>query len=67
MLEKDYNEFKFQYNKQSVEENLIHRALKTTVQIVYGEGLFDSFSNADDVLNDFLFVTRRRGDLEESK
>ena len=46
---------------------LIHRAVKTTDQILYGKGLFDSFSNADVVLNGFLFVTRRRGDLEESK
>ena len=30
-LEKDYNEFKLQYNKQSVEEILIQRAVKTTI------------------------------------
>ena len=30
-LEKDYNEFKKQYNKQSVEEILIQRAVKTTI------------------------------------
>ena len=34
-LEKDYDEFKLQYNKQSVEENLIQRAVKTTIQILY--------------------------------
>ena len=36
-LEKDYNEFKKQYNKQSVEEILIQRAVKTTIQIIYGK------------------------------
>ena len=64
-LEKDYNEFKKQYDKQSVEEILIQRAVKTTIQILYDKGLFDNFQNADKVLEDFLFVTRRRGDLSE--
>ena len=64
-LEKDFNEFKLQYNKQSVEEILIQRAVKTTIQIFYDKGLFDNYANADKVLEDFLFVTRRRGDLSE--
>ena len=64
-LEKDFNEFKLQYNKQSVEEILIQRAVKTTIQILYDKGLFDKFQNADKVLEDFLFTTRRRGDLEK--
>ena len=64
-LKKDYNEFKLQYNKQSVEEILIQRAFKTTIQILYDKGLFDKFQNADKVLEDFLFTTRRRGDLSE--
>ena len=64
-LEKDYNEFKLQYNKQSVEEILIHRAVKTTIQILYDKGLFDNYANADKVLEDFLFTTRRRSDLSE--
>ena len=64
-LEKDYNEFKIQYNKQSVEDILIQRAVKTTIQILYDKGLFDNYANADKVLEDFLFVTRRRGDLSE--
>ena len=42
-LEKDFNEFKLQYNKQSVEEILIQRAVKTTIQILYDKGLFDNF------------------------
>ena len=64
-IEKDYNEFKLQYNKQSVEEILIQRAVKTTIQILYDKGLFDIYANADKVLEDFLFTTRRRVDLSE--
>ena len=64
-LEKDYNEFKLQYNKQNVEDILIQRAVKTTIQILYDRGLFDKFQNADKVLEDFLFTTRRRPDLSE--
>ena len=65
-LEKDFNEFKKQYNKQSVEEILIQRAVKTTIQILYDRGLFDNFQNAEEVLKDFLFTTRRRPDLEDN-
>ena len=64
-LEKDYNEFKLQYNKQNVEEILVQRAVKITVQILYDKGLFDNYANADKVLEDFLFVTRGRVDLSE--
>ena len=64
-LEKDYNEFKQQYNKQSVEEILVQRAIRTTIQILYDKGLFDNYANAHKVLEDFLFTTRRRGDLSE--
>ena len=64
-IEKDYNEFKKEYNKQSVEEILIQRAVKTTIQILYDKGLFDNFQNAQEVLQDFLFTTRRRPDLEK--
>ena len=63
-LEKDYNEFILQYNKQNVEEILIQRAVKTTTQILYDKGLFDNFQNADKVL-DFLFTTRRRGGISD--
>ena len=58
-IEKDYKEFKKQYNKQSVEEILVQRAVKTTIQILYDKGLFDNYANADKVLEDFLFTTRR--------
>ena len=64
-LEKDYNEFNKQYDKQNVEDILIQRAVKTTIQILYDKGLFDNYDNADKVLEDFLFTTRRRGDLSE--
>ena len=64
-FEKDYNEFKLQYNKQNVEEILVQRAVKTTIQLLYDKGLFDKFQNADKVLEDFLFTTRRRGDLSD--
>ena len=64
-LEKNFNEFKLQYNKQNVEDILIQRAVKTTIQILYDKGLFDGFQNADKVLEDFLFTTRRRPGLSE--
>ena len=64
-LEKDFNELKLQYNKQNVEDILIQRAVKTTIQVLYDKGLFDNFQNADKVLEDFLFTTRRRPDLSE--
>ena len=62
LFEKDYNKFKIQYNKQSVEEVLVQRAVKRTLQILYDKELFGSFPNADDFLKSFLFV---RLDLEE--
>ena len=58
-IENVYNEFELQYNKQSVEEVLVRRAVKTTIQILYDKGLFDNYANAENVLEDFLFVTRR--------
>ena len=64
-IEKDYHKFKLQYSKQSVEEILIQRALKMTIQKLYDNGLFDALPNADKVLKDFLFVTKCRDDSEE--
>ena len=64
-LEKDYIEFKLQYNKQNVEDILIQRAVKTTIQILYDKGLFDYYANAEKVLEDFLYTTRSRGYLSE--
>ena len=39
--------------------------MKTTIQILHDEGLFDNYQNADKLLKDFLFTTRRRPYLEE--
>ena len=64
-IEKNYNEFKKQYNEQTVEDILFQRAVKTTIQRLYDKGLFDKFQNVDKVLEDFLFTTRRRGGLDE--
>ena len=37
--------------------------MKTTIKILYDRGLFDSISNADEVLEDFF--TRLRLELEK--
>ena len=58
-LEKNFNEFKKQYDKQAVLDVLIQKAVKTTIQILYDKGLFDNYANADKVLENFLFTTRR--------
>ena len=58
-LEKDYNEFKLHYNKQSIEEVLIQTALKTTVEKLYDKGLFDNYDNADEVSKFFLLLTQK--------
>ena len=42
-MEKEYNDFNLRYDKQSVEGILIQKAVKTTNQILYDKGLFDSF------------------------
>ena len=39
-IKNDYNQFKLQYNKQSVEEILVQRAVRTTIQKLYDKGLF---------------------------
>ena len=52
-LEKDYKQFKLQNNKQSEEEILIQNAVKTTIQTLYGKGLFDSSPKSDKVLKCF--------------
>ena len=53
-IEKDYNEFKLQYHKQSVEEVLFQRAVKAAIQILYGTGLFDNYANAGKVPEDLF-------------
>ena len=46
-IEKSYNEFKLHNNKQSIEDNLIERAVRTTIQILYDKGLFDYYNDGD--------------------
>ena len=46
---------------------LIQKAVKTTKKVFYDKKLVEGFPNADEVIKDFLFVTRRRSSLEESK
>ena len=55
LVVKKNNEFKMQYNKQSVEDILVQRAVKTTIQILYDKRLFDNFQNAAEVLKDFFY------------
>ena len=54
-IEKDFTEFKLQYNKQNVEDILFQKAVKTTIQILYDRGLFDNYANADKVSEDFFY------------
>ena len=63
-LEKNYIEFKLKNDEQSVEEVPILRVLKTTMQMLHDNGLFGGFSNEKDVFVDFLFVEKRRPDLD---
>ena len=53
-IEKDYNEFKSNSNKQSIEELLIQTAVQTTFQIMNDNGLFDKYNNADEVFKGFF-------------
>jgi len=48
-----------------LEEILIGRTRKTTIQILYDNGFFDNYDNANEVMKDYLLVERRRPDLEE--
>ena len=50
LIEKDYNEFNLLSIKQSVEEVLIQRAVKTSIQTLYDQGLFENYDNANEVL-----------------
>ena len=55
-LEKDYNEYKLQYNKQPVEESLIQRAVKTTIPILYDKGFSEKYAYAAEVMKDFCLL-----------
>ena len=54
-------------NKQCKEDDLIQRAVITTIQTLYDKVIFDQYNNgiAHENSEDFLFVERRRGDLEK--
>ena len=49
LVEKHYYEFKLNSDKQSNEEVLIQKAVKTTTQFLYDNGLFINYNNADQV------------------
>ena len=63
-IENEYNEFKLQYNKKSVQQILTQRAVKTTNQLLNDRGLFGNYANSDKVLEDF-FTIRRRENLSD--
>ena len=50
---KYYNDYKLQKDTQSIEENSIQRAVKTTIQKLYDEKLFDNYNSADEVIKIF--------------
>ena len=56
-IEKDFNEYKLLSIKQSEEEILFERAVKTTIQILYEIELFDEKNNADET-KDYLCYTK---------
>ena len=67
-IEKDYNEYKLHYNKQSVEGILIEKAVKTIIQKLSDKRLFDIYTDAVEILKHYLHIEdnqRRRPELEE--
>ena len=56
-------------NDKQSEEALFESAVKTTSQILYDKGFFDSYDNADELLKDHLHIDKfneRRGlDVQE--
>ena len=62
-IEKDYFDTKLLSNQQSVEEVLSQRKVKTAIQKLWDNGLFDKYDNADEVKK--MFVQRRRPDSDE--
>ena len=64
-IEKIYIEFKDL--EKSNEEVLIERAVKTTIQILYGKRILDNYDNANELLKNCLLIEvnkRRRPDLD---
>ena len=54
LVESYFNENLLHSDKQSIEEILVQRAVKTTKQILYDKGLFNIYDKADEVLKKFL-------------
>ena len=67
LSEKNCNEYTIRSNKQSIGNILIQRVVKTTIQVPYDKGIIDHYINgkAYEFSKDFLFVGRRRGDLQK--
>ena len=64
-IERDYNGYKLQTNKQFVEEILLERGMKTTIQILCDKRLIIFYINSDEALKICLFIEKRRSCLEE--
>ena len=68
LIQKDSKGYKLLNDKQS-EEILFEGVVKTTIQILFGQGFFDNYDNADEVIKYYLLIDevndRRRPDLEE--
>ena len=62
---KDYNEFNLESNKQSIEQILFQRAVKTTIQILNDKVYLIIMLKLMRYQKIFLSVTRRRVDLEK--
>ena len=45
--------------KQSEEERLVVRAVKTTIQLLYDERFFDKYDNREEVVKKCLLTERR--------
>ena len=61
--ERTFNHFKKHSNeKQPENEDLIEKAVETTLQLLYDKGLFDNYNNANEILKVYLLseVKERR-------
>ena len=62
-IEDYFNEYELRDGKQS-KKVLIGNSVKKTIQLFCDKGLFEKYDNADEVLEDYLLVERRKFDLE---
>ena len=51
-----YDIFFHEYNSRNESEitNLVEKAMKTTIEVLFDNGFFDKYVNADEFLNDYL-------------